>query len=199
MHIHIPAGAVVSSIDYRLLPFSPEMLLIMTIMALWLMKRKQFWFTKKSEKKDVKKERKKIWALKGTFSFSGTPIRESIEEAFSNIHNLMVACEIQIWTLVSAGGSEDLVLLDPGKCKAKSHSPGTPAGGGSGSPSKWQTREQKCEALIWMLDNLASELSTLNDILLWDHDIKSTVMWKPFQCYRLVMAIRALSYSTDSF
>ena len=77
-----------------------------------------------------------------------------MEEAFYYIHNLVVACEIQVRTLASAGGPDNLVLLDPGKYKAKSRSPGTPAGEGSGSPPKWQIGEQEFEALMRMLDNL---------------------------------------------
>lgn len=81
-------------------------------------------------------------------------VGESVEEAFYYIHNLVVACEIQVRTLASAGGPDNLVLLDPGKYKAKSRSPGTPAGEGSGSPPKWQIGEQEFEALMRMLDNL---------------------------------------------
>ena len=77
-----------------------------------------------------------------------------MEEAFYYIHNLVVACEIQVRTLASAGGPDNLVLLDPGKYKAKSRSRGTPAGEGSGSPPKWQIGEQEFEALMRMLDNL---------------------------------------------
>ncbi|XP_033275450.2 alpha-adducin isoform X6 [Orcinus orca] len=81
-------------------------------------------------------------------------VGESVEEAFYYIHNLVVACEIQVRTLASAGGPDNLVLLDPGKYKAKSRSPGSPAGEGSGSPPKWQIGEQEFEALMRMLDNL---------------------------------------------
>lgn len=47
-----------------------------------------------------------------------------------------------------------LVLLDPGKYKAKSRPPTSPAGEGSGSPPAWQIGEQEFEALMRMLDNL---------------------------------------------
>nr|XP_012592818.1 alpha-adducin [Microcebus murinus] len=81
-------------------------------------------------------------------------VGESVEEAFYYIHNLVVACEIQVRTLASAGGPDNLVLLDPGKYKAKSRSPGSPEGEGTGSPPKWQIGEQEFEALMRMLDNL---------------------------------------------
>nr|KAF6498810.1 adducin 1 [Molossus molossus] len=81
-------------------------------------------------------------------------VGESVEEAFYYIHNLVVACEIQVRTLASAGGPDNLVFLDPGKYKAKSRSPGPPAGEATGSPPKWLIGEQEFEALMRMLDNL---------------------------------------------
>nr|XP_031294369.1 alpha-adducin isoform X7 [Camelus dromedarius] len=79
---------------------------------------------------------------------------ESVEEAFYYIHNLVVACEIQVRTLASAGGPDNLVLLDPEKYKAKSRPAGSPAAEGSGSTPQWQIGEQEFEALMRMLDNL---------------------------------------------
>uniref|UniRef100_A0A8C3MXA4 Uncharacterized protein n=1 Tax=Geospiza parvula TaxID=87175 RepID=A0A8C3MXA4_GEOPR len=75
-------------------------------------------------------------------------------KAFYYIHKLMLACEIQVHTLASAGGPYNLVLLDPGKYKAKSCSPESPAGEGTVSHPKWQIGEQEFEALMRMLDNL---------------------------------------------
>ncbi|NWS42247.1 ADDA protein, partial [Probosciger aterrimus] len=81
-------------------------------------------------------------------------VGETVEEAFYYIHNLVLACEIQVRTLASAGGPDNLVLLDPGKYKAKSRSPESPAGEGTVSHPKWQIGEQEFEALMRMLDNL---------------------------------------------
>uniref|UniRef100_A0A8C0ILM5 Adducin 1 n=1 Tax=Chelonoidis abingdonii TaxID=106734 RepID=A0A8C0ILM5_CHEAB len=81
-------------------------------------------------------------------------VGETVEEAFYYIHNLVVACEIQVRTLASAGGPDNLVLLDPGKYKAKSRSPESPAAEGTVSHPKWQIGEQEFEALMRMLDNL---------------------------------------------
>ena len=64
----------------------------------------------------------------------------------------------KVRTLASAGGPDNLVLLDPGKYKAKSRSPGSPAGEGTSSPPKWQIGEQEFEALMRMLDNLVRML-----------------------------------------
>lgn len=71
---------------------------------------------------------------------------------------LKVDCIVfKVRTLASAGGPDNLVLLDPGKYKAKSRSPESPAGEGSVSHPKWQIGEQEFEALMRMLDNLVRQ------------------------------------------
>lgn len=59
----------------------------------------------------------------------------------------------QVRTLASAGGPDNLVMLDPGKYKARPRVP-EPAGDGSSTQPKWQVGEQEYEALMRMLDNL---------------------------------------------
>lgn len=61
----------------------------------------------------------------------------------------------QVRTLASAGGPDNLVLLDPAKYKARPRVP-EPAGDGSTTHPKWQVGEQEYEALMRMLDNLVS-------------------------------------------
>ncbi|KAG7282106.1 hypothetical protein CRUP_008218 [Coryphaenoides rupestris] len=78
---------------------------------------------------------------------------ETVEEAFYYIHNLVTACEIQVRTLASAGGPDNLVMLDPGKYKHRPRVPEAPGDGTSTHP-KWQVGEQEYEALMRMLDNL---------------------------------------------
>ena len=68
-----------------------------------------------------------------------------------------LACFEKVRTLASAGGPDNLVLLDPGKYKAKSRSPESPAGESTGAPPKWLVGEQEFEALMRMLDNLVRE------------------------------------------
>lgn len=63
----------------------------------------------------------------------------------------------KVRTLASTGGPDNLVLLDPGKYKAKSRSPGPPAGEGPAPAPQWQMGEQEFEALMRMLDNLVRE------------------------------------------
>lgn len=76
----------------------------------------------------------------------------------SSLKKLIVDCIVfKVRTLASAGGPDNLVLLDPGKYKAKSRSPESPSGDGSVSHPKWQIGEQEFEALMRMLDNLVRE------------------------------------------
>lgn len=62
---------------------------------------------------------------------------------------------LQIRTMTSAGGLDNLVMLDPAKYKARPQVP-EPAGDGSATQPKWQVGEQEYEALMRMLDNLVS-------------------------------------------
>lgn len=57
--------------------------------------------------------------------------------------------------MASAGGPDNLVMLDPAKYKARPQVP-EPAGDGSTTQPKWQIGEQEYEALMRMLDNLVS-------------------------------------------
>ncbi|XP_048477351.1 alpha-adducin-like, partial [Rhincodon typus] len=56
--------------------------------------------------------------------------------------------------MASAGGPDNLVLLDPVKYKAKSRCPESSGGDENSSHPKWLTGEQEFEALMRMLDNL---------------------------------------------
>ncbi|XP_072593743.1 alpha-adducin isoform X3 [Vulpes vulpes] len=150
VHIHIPAGAAVSAMKCGLLPISPEALSLGEVAY----HDYHGILVDEEEKVLIQKNlgpKSKVLILRNHGLVS---VGESVEEAFYYIHNLVVACEIQVRTLASAGGPDNLVLLDPGKYKAKSRSPGSPTGEGTGSPPKWQIGEQEFEALMRMLDNL---------------------------------------------
>lgn len=60
---------------------------------------------------------------------------------------------LQVRTLASTGGPDNLVMLDPSKYKSRPRVP-EPAGDGSSTHPKWQIGEQEFEALMRMLDNL---------------------------------------------
>ncbi|XP_042638568.1 alpha-adducin [Orycteropus afer afer] len=151
VHIHTPAGAAVSAMKCGLLPISPEAL------ALGEVAYHDYHGILFGEEEKVLIQKNlgpqsKVLVLRNHGLVS---VGETVEEAFYYIHNLVVACEIQVRTLASAGGPDNLVLLDPGKYKAKARSPESPVGvEGTGSPPRWQIGEQEFEALMRMLDNL---------------------------------------------
>ncbi|XP_053556282.1 alpha-adducin [Bombina bombina] len=149
VHIHTPAGAAVSAMKCGLLPLSPEALSLGEVAY----HDYHGILVSEEEKVLIQKNlgpRSKVLILR---NHGLVTMGESVEEAFYYIHNLMSACEIQVRTLASAGGPDNLVFLDPEKYK-KSRSPESPAGDGSGSHPKWLVGEQEFEALMRMLDNL---------------------------------------------
>ncbi|XP_074085992.1 alpha-adducin isoform X9 [Macrotis lagotis] len=150
VHIHTPAGAAVSAMKCGLLPISPEALSLGEVAY----HDYHGILVDDEEKILIQKNlgpKSKVLILRNHGLVS---VGETVEEAFYYIHNLVVACEIQVRTLASAGGPDNLVLLDPGKYKAKSRSPESPVGDGNGTHPKWQIGEQEFEALMRMLDNL---------------------------------------------
>ncbi|XP_078534682.1 alpha-adducin isoform X4 [Lissotriton helveticus] len=150
VHIHTPAGAAVSAMKCGLLPISPEALSLGEVAY----HDYHGILVDEEEKIMIQKNlgpRSKVLILR---NHGLVTVGETIEEAFYYIHNLVAACEIQVRTLASSGGPDNLVLLDPGKYKCKSRTPESPAGEGSGAHPKWQVGEQEFEALMRMLDNL---------------------------------------------
>lgn len=148
VHIHTPAGAAVSAMKCGLLPLSPEALCLGEVAY----HDYHGILVDEEEKTLIQKNlgpRSKVLILR---NHGLVTMGETVEEAFYYIHNLVSACEIQVRTLASAGGPDNLVLLDPGKYK-KSRSPESPSGDAVTHP-KWLVGEQEFEALMRMLDNL---------------------------------------------
>ncbi|XP_070706880.1 alpha-adducin isoform X1 [Pempheris klunzingeri] len=149
VHIHTPAGAAVSAMKCGLLPISPEAL------SLGEVAYHDYHGILVDEEESTLIQRNlgpnsKVLILR---NHGLVTVGETVEEAFYYIHNLVTACEIQVRTLASAGGPDNLVLLDPAKYKARPRVP-EPAGEGSSTHPKWQVGEQEFEALMRMLDNL---------------------------------------------
>ncbi|XP_059381741.1 alpha-adducin isoform X4 [Carassius carassius] len=149
VHIHTPAGAAVSAMKCGLLPISPEAL------ALGEVAYHDYHGILVDEEESVLIQKNlgpksKVLILRNHGLMS---VGETVEEAFYYIHNLVTACEIQVRTLASAGGPDNLVMLDPSKYKSRPRHL-EPAGDGSSSHPKWQIGEQEFEALMRMLDNL---------------------------------------------
>uniref|UniRef100_A0A671VSL7 Alpha-adducin n=1 Tax=Sparus aurata TaxID=8175 RepID=A0A671VSL7_SPAAU len=149
VHIHTAAGAAVSAMKCGLLPISPEAL------SLGEVAYHDYHGILVDEEECTLIQRNlgpnsKVLILR---NHGLVTVGETVEEAFYYIHNLVTACEIQVRTLASAGGPDNLVMLDPGKYKARPRVP-EPAGDGSSTHPKWQVGEQEFEALMRMLDNL---------------------------------------------
>lgn len=66
---------------------------------------------------------------------------------------------LKVRTLASAGGPDNLVMLDPSKYKSRPRVP-EPAGDGSSVQPKWLVGEQEFEAVMRMLDNLVRHPET---------------------------------------
>uniref|UniRef100_A0A8C2BRS0 Alpha-adducin n=1 Tax=Cyprinus carpio TaxID=7962 RepID=A0A8C2BRS0_CYPCA len=149
VHIHTPAGAAVSAMKCGLLPISPEAL------SLGEVAYHDYHGILVDEEENVLIQKNlgpksKVLILRNHGLVS---VGETVEEAFYYIHNLVTACEIQVRTLASAGGPDNLVMLDPSKYKSRPRHL-EPVGDGSSSHPKWQIGEQEFEALMRMLDNL---------------------------------------------
>ncbi|KAL2099616.1 hypothetical protein ACEWY4_004010 [Coilia grayii] len=149
VHIHTPAGAAVSAMKCGLLPISPEAL------ALGEVAYHDYHGILVDEEENVLIQKNlgptcKVLILRNHGLVS---VGETVEEAFYYIHNLVTACEIQVRTLASAGGPENLVMLDPEKYKARPRHL-EPVSDSASTHPKWQVGEQEFEALMRMLDNL---------------------------------------------
>ncbi|OCT89912.1 beta-adducin isoform X1 [Xenopus laevis] len=79
---------------------------------------------------------------------------ETVEEAFYKIFHLQAACETQASAVPSAGGPDNLILLD--REKYRPHEVGTVGWAGSkfGPMQKSRLGEHEFEALMRMMDNL---------------------------------------------
>ncbi|XP_059397688.1 alpha-adducin-like isoform X6 [Carassius carassius] len=149
VHIHTAAGAAVSAMKCGLLPISPEAL------SLGEVSYHDYHGILVDEEESVLIQKNlgpksKVLILRNHGLVS---VGETVEEAFYYIHNLVTACEIQVRTLASAGGPNNLIMLDPSKYKSRPRHL-EPLGDESSSHPKWQIGEQEFEAMMRMLDNL---------------------------------------------
>ncbi|XP_055087857.1 alpha-adducin isoform X11 [Periophthalmus magnuspinnatus] len=149
VHVHTAAGAAVSAMKCGLLPISPEAL------SLGEVSYHDYQGILLDQEECALIQRNlgptnKVLILR---NHGLVAIGETVEEAFYYIHNLVTACEIQVRTLASAGGPDNLVMLDPSKYKSRPRVPEVDGDGSSTQP-KWQIGEQEFEAFMRMLDNL---------------------------------------------
>nr|XP_019937614.1 PREDICTED: alpha-adducin isoform X2 [Paralichthys olivaceus] len=149
VHLHTAAGSAVSAMKCGLLPISPEALSLGEVAY-----HDYHGILVDSEESALIQKnlgpKSKVLILR---NHGLVTLGETIEEAFFYTQNLVTACEIQVRTLASAGGPDNLVMLDPGKYKSRSKAPEL-VGDGSSTNPKWQIGEQEFEAFMRMLDNL---------------------------------------------
>ncbi|XP_055009614.1 alpha-adducin isoform X5 [Boleophthalmus pectinirostris] len=149
VHVHTAAGAAVSAMKCGLLPISPEALSLGEVSY----HDYQGILLDQEECALIQRNlgpQNKVLILR---NHGLVAVGETVEEAFYYIHNLITACEIQVRTLASAGGPDNLVMLDPSKYKSRPRVPEVEGDGPSTQP-KWQIGEQEFEAFMRMLDNL---------------------------------------------
>uniref|UniRef100_A0A8C6T011 Alpha-adducin n=1 Tax=Neogobius melanostomus TaxID=47308 RepID=A0A8C6T011_9GOBI len=149
VHVHTSAGAAVSAMKCGLLPISPEALSLGEVSY----HDYQGILIDDEECALIQRNlgpKNKVLILR---NHGLVAVGETVEEAFYYIRNLVTACEIQVRTLASAGGPDNLVMLDPSKYKLRPRVPEVDEDGSSTQP-KWQIGEQEFEAFMRMLDNL---------------------------------------------
>ncbi|XP_074143302.1 beta-adducin isoform X2 [Sminthopsis crassicaudata] len=150
IHLHTPATAAVSAMKWGLLPISHDALLVGDMVY--------YDFNGEMEEEADRINLQKclgptckILVLR---NHGVVALGDTVEEAFYKIFHLQAACEIQVSALSSAGGSENLILLE--REKHRPHEVGSVRWAGStfGPMQKSRLGEHEFEALMRMLDNL---------------------------------------------
>uniref|UniRef100_A0A4W3KGL5 Adducin 3 (gamma) a n=1 Tax=Callorhinchus milii TaxID=7868 RepID=A0A4W3KGL5_CALMI len=149
IHIHTPAAAAVSTMRCGILPISQEALILGDVA-----------YHDYHGSLDDESDRSQLQKCLGTTckilvlrNHGVVALGESIEEAFLYAYTVQFACEIQVRALASAGGVDNLVLLDLEKMKPFTHKVAI-EGVNMGALAKWKIGEQEFEAMMRMLDNL---------------------------------------------
>uniref|UniRef100_A0A8V5H4D3 Uncharacterized protein n=1 Tax=Melopsittacus undulatus TaxID=13146 RepID=A0A8V5H4D3_MELUD len=150
IHLHTPATAAVSAMRCGVLPISRAALLLGDVAY--------FDFRGEVEEESDRVELQKclgptckILVLR---NHGVLALGDTAEEAFYSIFHLQAACEIQVSALASAGGTENLIVLE--RSKHRAHDVGSVRWAGStfGPMQKSRLGEHEFEALMRMLDNL---------------------------------------------
>ncbi|KAM4749539.1 beta-adducin isoform 1-T1 [Rhinophrynus dorsalis] len=150
IQLHTPATTAVSAMKCGLLPISHDALLAGEVV----------YYDYNGDMEDEKDriELQKCMGPTGKIlvlrNHGVVALGESVEEAFYKIFHLQAACEIQVSAVPSAGGPQNLILLD--REKYRPHEVGTVGWAGSmfGPMQKSRLGEHEFEALMRMMDNL---------------------------------------------
>ncbi|XP_077097710.1 beta-adducin isoform X1 [Siphateles boraxobius] len=150
LHLHTPATAAVSAMKCGLLPLSHEALLVGEVAYY------DYNGVMEDEEDRVELQKSlgptcKVLVLR---NHGIVALGESVEEAFYTIYHIQTACQTQVAALCSAGGEQNLIMLD-----RNIHRPvvtGTVGWAGStfGPMHKSRLGEHEFEALMRTLDNL---------------------------------------------
>ncbi|CAJ1068364.1 beta-adducin isoform X2 [Xyrichtys novacula] len=150
LHLHTPATAAVSAMKCGLLPLSHEALLVGDVAYY------DYNGVMEEEEDRVELQKSlgptcKVLVLR---NHGIVALGESVEEAFYTIYHIQAACEIQVTALCSAGGEQNLIMLD--RTIHKPNMTGTVGWAGStfGPLHKSRLGEHEFEALMRTLDNL---------------------------------------------
>ncbi|XP_004369431.1 beta-adducin [Trichechus manatus latirostris] len=150
IHLHTPATAAVSAMKWGLLPVSHSALLVGD-MAYYDFNGEMEQEVDRINLQKCLGPTCKILVLR---NHGVVALGDTVEEAFYKIFHLQAACEIQVSALSSAGGVENLILLEQEKYRP--HEVGSVQWAGStfGPMQKSRLGEHEFEALMRMLDNL---------------------------------------------
>ncbi|KAM6220448.1 beta-adducin isoform 1-T1 [Rhynchocyon petersi] len=150
IHLHTPATAAVSAMKWGLLPVSHNALLVGD-MAYYDFNGEMEQEVDRISLQKCLGPTCKILVLR---NHGVVALGDTVEEAFYKIFHLQAACEIQVSALSSAGGVENLILLE--QEKHRPHEVGSVQWAGStfGPMQKSRLGEHEFEALMRMLDNL---------------------------------------------
>ncbi|XP_031532372.1 beta-adducin [Vicugna pacos] len=150
IHLHTPATAAVSAMKWGLLPVSHNALLVGD-MAYYDFNGEMEQEADRINLQKCLGPTCKILVLR---NHGVVALGDTVEEAFYKVFHLQAACEIQVSALSSAGGVENLILLE--QEKHRPHEVGSVQWAGStfGPMQKSRLGEHEFEALMRMLDNL---------------------------------------------
>ncbi|XP_006862978.1 PREDICTED: beta-adducin isoform X3 [Chrysochloris asiatica] len=150
IHLHTPATAAVSAMKWGLLPVSHNALLVGD-MAYFDFNGEMEQEVDRINLQKCLGPTCKILVLR---NHGVVALGDTVEEAFYKVFHLQAACEIQVSALSSAGGVENLILLE--QEKHRPHEVGSVQWAGStfGPMQKSRLGEHEFEALMRMLDNL---------------------------------------------
>ncbi|XP_051957448.1 beta-adducin-like [Xyrauchen texanus] len=150
LHLHTPATAAVSAMKCGLLPLSHEALLVGEVAYY------DYNGVMEEEEDRVELQKSlgptcKVLVLR---NHGIVALGESVEEAFYTIYHIQTACQIQVAALCSAGGEQNLIMLDRNIHKPVATGTVGWAGSTFGPMHKSRLGEHEFEALMRTLDNL---------------------------------------------